>query len=172
MCSEAAQAGRDDEIDKVEESFDTRMERIEARLAREERELREDESELSNRKMEEWGTHAENVFSLFLKRKRSMRTSLTKKRMTNKAKADVEESLDAIEDFKSDLQELEKELSQALEEVNDKWQEIVEGETEIKVSPYKKDIFIEVFGVGWLPFHVVQVGDDLIELSGCDIDLT
>ena len=170
LCSEAAQAGREDEIDKVEETFDKRMERIEERLAREERELREDESDLSNRKMEEWGTHAENVFSLFSKRKRSVRTSLTKRRMTDKAKADVEESLDAIEDFKSDLQELEKELSQALEEVNDKWQEIVEQETEIKVSPYKKDIFIEVFGVGWLPFHVVQVGDDLIELSGCDID--
>jgi len=170
LCSEAAQAGREDEIDKVEGTFDKRMERIEDRLAREERELREDESELSNRKMEEWGTHAENVFSLFSKRRRSMRTSLTKRRMTDKAKADVEESLEAIEDFQSDLQELEKELSQALEDVNRKWQDIVEQETEIKVSPYKKDIYIEVFGVGWLPFHVVRIGDDLIELKGCEID--
>jgi len=169
LCSEAAQTGRADEIDKVEDTFNKRMERIRERLTSEERELRKDESELSNRKMEEWGTHAENVFSLFSKRKRSVRTSLSKRRMTGKAKADVEESLDAIEDFKSDLQELEKELSQALEDVNRKWQEIVEQESEIKVSPYKKDIFIEVFGVGWMPFHVVQVGDDLIELSGCDI---
>ncbi len=169
MCSEAAQSGRADEIDKVEATFDKRMERIEERLAREERELREDESDLANRKMEEWGTHAENVFSLFSKRKRSMRTSLTKRRMTDKAKADVEESLDAIKDFKSDLLELEKELSRALEDVNRKWQDIVEQETEIKVSPYKKDIFIEVFGVGWIPFHIVQVGDDQIELSGCDV---
>jgi hypothetical protein len=44
------------------------------RLEREKRELKEDQDELSQRKMEEWGSHAETVLSLFGGRRRSVST--------------------------------------------------------------------------------------------------
>jgi hypothetical protein len=64
MCTERAREELEDEAEKVTSSYDKKIERIEDRLEREERELREDKSELAQRRREEWGTHAENVFSL------------------------------------------------------------------------------------------------------------
>jgi hypothetical protein len=134
------------------------------------RELKEDESELSQRKMEEWGTHVETVLGLFGKRKRSVSSSLSKRRMTSGAKADVEESLDAIEDYKRDLADLEKEKAEALEEVEEKWSEIADDITEISVTPYKKDVLVDLFGVAWMPYHVVESEGRRMELPGYGTD--
>ncbi len=96
QCSDAAREGRDTELEKVEKSIQTKLDRIQDRLEREQRELREDESEYSQRKLEEFGTHAENILGLFGGRKRRLTTSLSKRRMTEQAKSDIEESKDAI----------------------------------------------------------------------------
>ncbi len=166
LCTEAAREKLEDEAEKVASSFDKKIERIEDRLDREERELREDKAELSQRKREEWGTHAENVFSLFGGRKRRLSTSLTKRRMAEKAEADVEESEEVIEDYEQDIAELQKEEERALEDIIQKWRDIADDMAEIPVTPYKKDILVDLFGVAWMPFHVLQVEDEVLELPG------
>ncbi len=166
MCSEAAQEKRDSEITKTAAKYDSKMDTLEGRLHREERELREDETELSQRKMEEIGKHAENVLSLFSGRRRSFSTSLTKRRMTQKAKADVEESVEAIEDLENQVKALEQELTQAIEDIKSKWSDIVDNVSEILIQPYKKDILIDLFGVAWMPYYVVKSEDGTLELPG------
>jgi len=139
---------------------------LEDKIAREERELREDEAELSHRKMEELGTHAENVLGLFGGRKSSRRlsSSLSKRRMTEKAKADVEESLDALDDYKRQIQELEAEREQLIEEISDRWGDIVNDISEVTVTPTKTNIFVDLFGVAWLPYYLVDSGGEIVEL--------
>ncbi len=168
LCSDAARQQRDAEAAKVADAFDRKLLRLQQQLEREERELREDESDLSQRKMEEWGTHAENVLGLFGKRRstRKLSTSLSKRRMTEQAKSDVEESLDALASIKKGIAALEKEKAQALEAVNDKWSELANAITELSVTPLKKDVLVEVFGVAWMPFHLVESGGEAFELSG------
>ncbi len=166
MCTEAAREKLEDEAEKVASSFEKKIERIEDRLEREERELREDKSELAQRRREEWGTHAENVFSLFGGRRRRLSTSLTKRRMAEKAEADVEESEDVIKGYEQDIAELQQEKEHALEEVNQKWREIADDMVEIPITPYKKDILIDLFGVAWMPFHALQVEGEVLELPG------
>ena len=168
MCAEAARQGLQAEVAKVEASFDQKLKRLEDRLRREERELAEDQTDLSQRKMEELGTHAENIFSLFSRRRSSRRlsTSLSKRRMTSQAKADVEESVDVIADIKKEIAALEAEKLAALEELNDKWRQVTEGVTGIAVTPLKKDVLVDLFGVAWVPYHVVQLGKETVELPG------
>jgi hypothetical protein len=166
MCAEAARALRNTEMDKVEASYEKKLDRIEDRLRREERELRQDEAELAQRKMEEMGTHAENVLSLFSRRSRRLSTSLSKRRMTERAAADVEESEEAIEDYKQQISDLEKELKRAIGEVQTKWADIADDMTEILVRPYKKDILVDLFGVAWFPYHVVEADGRTLELPG------
>ena len=168
MCSEAAQKGMQAEADKVEDSFDQKIKRLEERLRREERELDEDESELSQRKMEELGTHAENIFGLFSRRRSSRRlsSSLSKRRLTTKAKADVEESLAVIADLKKEIAALEKDKAAALEEINARWRQVAEEVSEIEIAPLKKDVLVDLFGVAWVPQHVVQLGQETVELPG------
>lgn len=167
LCAEAAREARDEEIQKISRRFEKRIDALEKKLAREERELAQDEEEFSQRKMEEMGTHLENVASLFgLGRKRRVTTSLSKRRMTARAKADVEESKDVIEELKEDIVELEADAREEVEEINDRWGEIANEVTDIPVTPYKKDVLVELFGVAWTPYHLVEVDGRTVELPG------
>ncbi len=170
QCSEVARQKREAEIAKVEEKFERRLKTVEDRLRREERELRQDEAELSQRKMEEYGTHAENLLSLLGGRRKRLTTSLTKRRLTQKAKEDVEESLAAIEDYERQIKELEAEKALAIEEIKAKWAEICDDETEIPVRPFKKDILLDLFGVAWMPFYVVEEPGRSFELPAFSAD--
>jgi hypothetical protein len=165
-CAETAREARDAEIDKVSAQFDRKIKTLEDRLTREERELREDEAELSHRKMEEMGTHAENILGIFGGRKSSRRlsSSLTKRRMTEQAKADVEESEDAITQYEQDIQALETECQEVIKEIKDRWGDLVNDITDVTVTPKKSDIFIELFGVAWMPHYLVKSGGGIVEL--------
>lgn len=165
-CAEAAREMRDKEIAKQIAPIDRQLKTLEDKLTREERELREDESELSNRKLEEAGTHIENITGLFGGRRKASRlsSSLTKRRMTEQAKADVEESIEAITQYKGQIAEFQKRREEVIAELNDKWGSVVNENTEITVNPKKTDIFIDLFGVAWMPYYNVRVGGTLLEL--------
>jgi hypothetical protein len=164
QCAEVANESLATESKKVAASYDKKVKTLLDRLKRERRELAGDEAELSQRKLEEVGTHAENVLSLFTKRKRRLSTSLTKRRLTEQARADVEESLAAIEDFEEQIKELEQEKNDAIEDLQNKWIEIADDVSEIPVSPYKKDIRVDLFGIAWMPYYIIQHADKLSEL--------
>jgi hypothetical protein len=166
LCDEAARQGRDAEIKKTEDSINKKIETIQGRLTREERELANDRARHSHRKMEEMGSHAETLFSLIGGRKKSLSSSLTKRRMTDQAKAAVKESEESIADFKRQIEALEKEKAEAIRQVNDRWGGLASDAQEIKVTPFKKDVLVEVFGVTWMPFHLVKIGETVEELPG------
>jgi len=162
-CAETARAGRDAEIEKVKAKYERQIKALEDRLLREERELEMDKAELQNRKIEELGTLGENL----LGGRRVMRrvsTSLTKRRMTEQAKAEVEESVEAIAKYKQQLAALQAEQEAALAEVNDRWGHLVNDISEVTIAPKKTDIFVECFGVAWMPFYLVESGGGLVEL--------
>ena len=167
QCAEAARQGRDAELRKVTTSFATKLASLKDKLKREERELKQDEAELTQRKWEEGSTHLENVASLIgFGSKRRLTTSVTRRRLTSQAKADVEESEQAIEEFDKQLAALEADKAAALEEVNQRWGEIANQLTEIPITPFKKDILLDFFGVAWMPFHLVKIGNQVEELPG------
>jgi hypothetical protein len=84
--------------------------------------------------------------------------------MTEQAKADVEESIDAIAQFKKQIAELERAREEVVAEINDRWGRVVSEATEITVAPKRTDVFINLFGVAWMPYYVVQAGGETIEL--------
>jgi hypothetical protein len=139
---------------------------VQDKLAREQREMAQDEAEHSQRKMEEMGSAAETLLGLFGGRKSSRRLSgsLSKRRMTEQARADVQESRDAIEEMKKQIAAIEQEKAQALEQVNDRWGEIANQVDEIELAPLKKDVLIDLFGVAWVPYYVLQSGSETLEL--------
>ncbi len=169
-CQKAAAAKAEVEADKIEARIEKKIDSLETKLSREERELAEDEAEYKQRKMEEAATHAETLFSLFSKRRRSVSSSMTKRRMTAKAKDDIEESEEEIERLKQEIDEMEAEMKEALDELEAKWTDIAANITEIPVTPYKKDISMELFGVAWLPYHLVEDGGQLQEFTGFKIE--
>jgi hypothetical protein len=168
QCSEAAREKRDEEIEKLRKKYETKITSIERKLLKEEQELSEDEGELASRRLEEAATLAENVIGLLggSRSSRRISTSMTKRRMTKKAKADIEESVQLIESYKKELTELEAEVKEAAAEVEQKWVEAAAEIEEKSFSPYKKNIFVDLFGVSWLPVWQAESEDKTIELPG------
>jgi hypothetical protein len=162
-CSEAAQEGQDEESEKLKDKYEAKLKRVQEKIKREGRELAEDEADHSARKLEEMATAAENILGLFTGSRSSRRvsSSMTKRRMTSTARADVQESLDAIGDFKEDLLEIAEELQDELEEIKDRWDDVATEIDEKVITPYKKDIHIDLFGLGWAPYWLIVLdGED------------
>ena len=167
QCANAARQACEAELKKTSAPFETKLRTLQDKLEREQRELKQDQAELSSRKMEEIGTGLETVAGfLGFGRKRSITSSITKRRMASQAKGDVEESVDAIKDYQEQVAALEAEKEAALQAVNDKWGEIANQIIEIPIAAQKKDILLDFFGVAWMPNHLVKIGEQLIELPG------
>ncbi|MBI4762555.1 MAG: helicase HerA domain-containing protein [Chloroflexota bacterium] len=165
-CAETASQKRDAEIAKAVASLDRQLKTLEDKLAREERELTEDQAELTNRKVEEAGTHLENLTGLFGGRRKASRlsSSLTKRRLTEQAKAEVQESIEAIAQYKKQIADLQRRREETLREINDRWGSAVNDITEVTVAPKKTNLFITLFGVAWVPHYIIQSGSETIKL--------
>ncbi len=165
-CADAARQGRDAELRKIGAGLDKKIEALVLKITREQRTLDENEAELSDRRMEEFGTHAENILSLFSRRNKRLTTSLTKRRLTEQAKADVNDARQTIQEMQQQLQDLEAQKAEALAEISERWSRLASNFSETTLTPYKKDVRMDVFGLAWLPFHLVGMGSETSELPG------
>ncbi|HCK65623.1 MAG TPA: hypothetical protein DHW49_05110 [Anaerolineae bacterium] len=165
QCADKAREACDAEIVKKTSALDKKIRSLEDKLGREERELREDEAELQNRNIESAANLAELGASLFgLTRKKSVTTQFTKHRLAQNAKAQVQESKEAIAQFTKELEALYRERDSIEEEINNRWGSVVSEFTEIEVRPKKTDIYVNIFGVAWKPNYIVQAAGETIEL--------
>jgi hypothetical protein len=165
-CAQAARGERDKELSKAASSYDRQISALQDKIAREDRELQQDETELSERKREELVSGAETVFSLLGgKRSRRISSAMEKHRMTEQSKADVDESIAALEEYRRQVTELEEARRQALEQAASKWGDAVNDITEITIPARKTDVYVKLFGVAWMPLYQVRLASGDVELS-------
>jgi hypothetical protein len=166
-CADAAREARDADLAKATTTLDRQIAAIQEKLSREERELQQDKTELDERKREELVSGAETVFSLLGgRRSRRISSTMSKHRMTEQSKDDVDDSANAIAEFKQQLTQLEQARQKALDETGTKWGNAVNNVTEIPVLPKKTDVYVNLFGVAWLPYYQVKSGDQVVEIPG------
>ncbi len=156
MCKAAAEDKMAEEIEAVKAKYEKKLDDLEVDMRDEMLDLDEEKQDLSHRRMEEVGKGVENILGLFTGRRRSISTSLTKRRMTSKAKADVTAAEQEIKKIEEEMKRMEKALEAELEEVKARWEKAPEQVIEEPVSPYKKNIFIELFGLVWVPYYAYQ----------------
>jgi flagellar motility protein MotE (MotC chaperone) len=156
MCEDAVEDKMNEAVEDIKAKYEAKLDKLEDMLQDEMQELEEDKQELSHRRMEEGGKLVENVLGLIGGRRRSLSTSLTKRRMTSKAKADVEESELEIARIEEDLKGMEEELAEELKNVETQFEAVIDQVIEEPVSPYKKNIFTEMFGLLWLPYYAFE----------------
>jgi hypothetical protein len=147
-------------------AIDKKIKSIEDKLFREERELRQDQEDLRNRNIEAGINGVEAVAGLFgLGRKKSLSTPVSKVRMARNAKEDVRESEDSIAQYKSDIAELQRQREDVITEINERWEQTTGDTTEVTVNPKKTDVYVSLFGVGWMPYYIVKTGAESLELA-------
>jgi hypothetical protein len=159
LCQDAVESKKDDAIEAVRDKYELKLDKLEAKLKKEILELEEDKQELGHRRLEEVGKGIENAIGLFSGRRSSISTSLTKRRMTSKAKSDLEASELDVKNVEAEMAAMEEEMKKELAELEADWADVLDQVTEIPVSPYKKNIFTEAFGVVWMPFYAFKEGD-------------
>jgi hypothetical protein len=171
-CRKAAEKARDEEVEKLRDKYESKLDRLEDRLEREERELAEDKADHAARKQEELLSGVESVFGLFSGRRSSRRLSSAsrKRRMTSQARADVEESLETIDDLKEDMAELEEEARQEVEEISEKWAALIDEIQEEEVRPRRADVQVDVFALAWLPHWEVTVAGQALSMPAFEVE--
>ncbi len=160
-CEEEARRRRDAELKKARARMEKEMARVQQRLRREQRELAADQEELEARKREELLTLGESALNLLTRRRPSSMISRASRRRTlvKKAQADVEESLEAIEDFEQQLEELRAQWEEQAAESSDRWADALGEIEEFEVKPRRADVTVEFCGLAWTPTWRVTLED-------------
>jgi len=161
-CRDAAVDKQQAEIDTLNRRFRNQLDTLETRLTREENRLSSHKDQLGHRRMEEVGRGVENVLGLFTGSRRRVTTSLTSRRMTSQARANVDRSEAEIKRVQRDIEELKAEHQADITKIEHKWEDAVDQVVEEPISAFKKDIFIEKFGLMWLPYYAFKNEDEWI----------
>lgn len=158
QAQQLAREERDKELDKTSQKYAVQMEKLEAKLKNKEQELTAEQKELSDRRREELYTTGEALLSIW-----QGRTNYTLSRMSRasrfrrQTKEDLAESHSTIRETEILMDELQKEFEQVLQTINDKWAQIATQTADYVINPYKKDINLELFGIGWIPHWYVVI---------------
>jgi hypothetical protein len=128
-------------------ALDRQRDALERKLEKAQLKVKEYENELRQRVLDEGLRGGKMVLDLVFKRRlRSISPSLTKRRMTSKAQA----KLDAA---KKELLEVEQQLAglEGSEPAGTGARSVVDEIQEIRITPSKRDIVIQAFGLAWKP---------------------
>ena len=76
----------------------------------------------------------------------------------------MEESVGVIAQYKQQLIDLQQQREAASTEIDDRWSRVANEITEVTINPKKTDIFVNLFGVAWVPYYIVQSDAETLEL--------
>jgi hypothetical protein len=159
QLQQAARERRDAEIDTLTRKYEASLDAIDDQKRKKAVRLQGEKQEQSERRREELFTTGEAVLGLL-----RGRTTYTLSRMSN-ASVRRKISKGEIEAMESDLSLLEEneeklvqEYEEAVRQVNEKWARIATTVEEFTVTPFKKDVSIDLFGIGWVPYWFAEVG--------------
>lgn len=158
---QAARERRDAEVDKLSQKYENRIERLEARLRKEDRELIADEADYEARKKEERITMGETVLSFFMgrRRTRAVSTVARKRRLSDRARLEIEETRDEIAELEEEITTLEEELGTAAQDITRKWVDVLENLTTEELHPRRTDVEVRLVAVAWLPSWLITYDD-------------
>ena len=162
MCEKAMERKKEEDIQAIKRRYQQRMDSLKTRFEREEGRLARLEQELGHRRVEEIGKGVENVLGLVMGRRRTLTTSITRRRMTSRARADLDQATQQVKNTERDIQNLANEMEDELKQVDEKWQDVLDDIIDEPVSPFKKNIFMEKFGLLWLPYYAFQKGEEWV----------
>ncbi len=169
-----AREGRDEEVDNVAARYDSKLATLEDRARKRAMRLEQEREELGARKSEELLGGAESVMRLFGGRRSYYTLSRTSRlrRYANMSESQVGMLEQDVQDILAQMDRTEKEMESALQSVDDKWADIAQQIEEVRITPYKKDINMMVFGIGWVPYWDVQINNSPVILPASSSGLS
>lgn len=165
QCSAAARQALQAEWEKALAPIDRKIVAVQQRISRQEMEVQEHKDNVEKRRLEQLGAGGEFLLGMFGGRKRSVSSTLSKSRMAQKAKSDAAQEEKELKDLQAQEAALLREREAVIRSAQDKWAQAVNDVIEIPLAILRKDIFLTMFGVAWLPHYLVRVGGEVQEFA-------
>ncbi len=161
-CDQVAREQRDSEVDKLKTKYEAQLDRIQDKLAREQGDLTEAKSTYKGRQTEEVISGLETVagmFGLFGRRKKSLSSAATKRRMASTAKANVAESEADIARLQAQVEDIKSQMAQDADALTEQWTSAAADIQKTKITPKKTDIDVQMVALAWTPTWEVTYED-------------
>ena len=159
QLQQTARERRDAEIDTITKKYETQLDRLDEQKRRKATRLQAEKREQAQRKREELFTTGEAVLGLLRGRTTytlSRMSRATVQKTISKGEIDViAQDIGTIEDQE---QALVAEFESAVRAVNEKWAKVATTVEEHVLTPFKKDISVDIFGIGWTPYWFMDIG--------------
>ncbi len=150
QCQQAAVKKIKEAEGKLESKFRTKQTTLENKIERQEIKVDKYKKNFDSRKLDTALKVGESLLNLLAKRKLTgLSTSSTKARMAAEAKTRLKEAETILENYQEDLKTLQEDLSDQKLELKQKWENMVDDISEVKISPTKQNIRISHFGIVW-----------------------
>ncbi len=149
---------------KVKDTYEKKLNVLENKIRMQEMEVNEKKADMAGRSLDTLSTGGEFLMGLFGKRKKNLSTSISKVRMANNSRLTLKQEEQELEILKNQLAGLEKEYQGELEKVERTWQEQALQFSEVPVTPTKTNIFIDRFGIVWVPYYLIKSGSAELEV--------
>lgn len=168
-CRKVAESTAEADVQKIEKAFNSKSSTLSARIKKQKIEIDQKQSTLNARRTDslvKGASVAGNVLlGLFGGKKSGISSAISggsatinKHRMAEEAAARLEQEKQELLVMEEQFAELKSAMETEKADVLAKWQEMAEAVDEISVSPAKKDIYMELFGIAWLPYYAVKAG--------------
>jgi hypothetical protein len=151
--SQSAREKRDEEVDKLNQSYETRLRTLQDRLRRAQTAVAMRQADAEARKREVVVSAGESVLGMFLGRRsmRSASTALSKYRQKTAAEMRAQEAAGSVETLQKDIDQLEGELRQETTAITSRWDGATKAFDEVPVRPARSDIEVETVALAWEP---------------------
>jgi hypothetical protein len=166
-CQRAADAKMHAEVETIRARFDRQLDRLEDRLIASQRDLEEDREQLRAREAEDRWTGIENLVGFMLGRTpyRPMSTASMRSRLVKKTRSEVEQGEEAIQRLQAQIDSLKREAQALFQASQSKWMGIAQNIQELRITPRRGDILVELFGIGWVPYWQIEVDGVEMEIA-------
>ncbi len=156
-----AREQRDQEVDKIEDRYDQRLQTLKDRLRRAEAAQAQKEAEARSRQQETLVSVGESVVGMFLGRRstRAVSSAMSHQRQVAAARMRAEEKAETVEGLKQEIQGLERELQEEVSGVRERWDRALEKREQVAVTPRRTDIQVDLFALAWAPHWQVTYRD-------------
>ena len=141
-CDRAAEDRADEEIAKVRDRLETKLDRAKDQLATAHRRMQELELDTDTRKRDEWMSGASDVLGVLLggRRNRSLSGASRRRSQTQRTQQRLRTAEAKVQDKVDEITEIEQDIVLEVEEINDKWEDIAADIDTLEVGLEKNDI--------------------------------
>lgn len=158
LCKTKVEEAAKTEKDKLTKAYQTIVDRLETKIRKAAADVEDKEDKVKSKNVEKIGAIGEFALGLLQGRRRSVSSSISKFSQSTTAGNALEKAQLVLEELSGELERETEKYKDAIAAIDEKWNDLAEKFTTVSLSPMKKDIFIDYFGILWMPYYTDSAG--------------